>query len=264
MPRNIRIELAYDGTDFLGWQRQENGPAVQEAVEVALSKAVGCDRIVVNGASRTDSGVHALHQVASATVETRLDDATLAKAINRWLPFTIAIQSVATVDDAFHARLSATGKRYIYRIEASPRRNPVGSAFAAWTHAPIDLLNLRIAARSLVGCHDFASFANSGSPRKTTIRTIRSIHISQRKAVTTFAFEGDGFLYNQVRTMVGTLLLAGHGKVKPAEIGAIRDAFDRRVAGPTAPAEGLILARVLYENGNSWQATLDDLKMPEE
>lgn len=262
--RTIRIDVAYDGTPFVGWQRQDNGPSVQAELESALGAALGVARIVINGASRTDAGVHARNQVASARVATRLDDITILRAMNARLPESIAVLSVKTVEDTFHARFSTTGKRYIYKMECSRRRSPFHRTHCAWMPLPLDVRAMREGARALVGTQDFASFANVGSPRSTTIRTIRSVHVFTRGDVTFFAFEGDGFLYNQVRSMVGTLCLVGRGRLAAQDVEKILRARDRRAAGPTAPPEGLFLLRVLYEKGTSWAPHLSEEDIEED
>ena len=254
MPRTIRIDIAYDGTDFVGWQRQENGLSVQQVVEESLAVAIGAESALVEGASRTDSGVHALAQTASARVETRLDDATILRAMNFRLPMSVAVLRVATVPDDFHARFSAVGKYYAYRIRHTERPHPVGRAYCAWTRFELRIAPMREAARALVGRHDFAAFAAAGSPRlapvrASTVREVRAVHVLQRRDITTFAFCGDGFLYNQVRAMAGTLILVGQGKLGADEVAGILASRDRRRAGPTAPPEGLFLLAVLYSRG---------------
>src|SRR5262245_48009603 len=158
MLRTIRLELAYDGTDFVGWQRQANGVSVQEVVEEALAKACDVDRVVVEGASRTDAGVHALRQLASARVDTALDDATLVRAMHARLPASVAVRSLATAPPDFHARFWAAAKRYAYRLQHGERRFPIGRAYAAWCPRALDLHRMREGARHLVGRHDFAAF----------------------------------------------------------------------------------------------------------
>jgi tRNA pseudouridine38-40 synthase len=242
--RTIRIDLAYDGTDFVGWQRQRNGRSVQEVVEEALAAACG-SAVPIEGASRTDAGVHALRQVASARVETRLDDATLVRAMNARLPPSVAVLAVATQPDGFQAIAWARGKRYAYRIEHGERRSPIGRAYATWVPQAPDLLAMRAGAACLRGRHDFAAFASAGSPRASTVREVRSIHILRRRNVTTIAVEGNGFLYNQVRAFAGTLLKVGRGCLAAEDVAGILASGDRRRAGPTAPPEGLFLVRVL-------------------
>lgn len=249
VPRTIRLELAYDGTGFVGWQRQANGTSVQEVVEDALAKACDVGRVVVEGASRTDSGVHALRQLASARVDTALDDATLRRAMHARLPPTVAVRELATAPDGFHARHWARSKRYAYRMQHGERRFPVGRDFAAWVPRVPDLGAMRAGAARLVGRHDFAAFATAGSPRSSTVRLVRSMHLFRRRDVTTIAVEGDGFLYNQVRAFAGTLVEVGLGKLSPDDVASILASRDRRRAGPTAPPEGLFLVRVRAGDG---------------
>jgi tRNA pseudouridine38-40 synthase len=248
--RTIRLELAYDGTDLAGWQHQKGFPSAQAAVEAALAAACGVERVVVEGASRTDAGVHARCQVASARVETRLDDSTLAKAIQARLPRSIRLTALLTVRDGFHARFDAGSKLYAYRIDCGDRRDPFQRRFAAWSRFPLDIDKMREGAKHLTGRHDFAAFATAGSPRVHTVRTLYTVHVWRRRSLVTLGFLGDGFLYNQVRNMAGTLMLAGSGKIAPEEIGAILASRDRRRAGPNAPPEGLFLLRVRYGRGS--------------
>lgn len=249
MPRTIRLELAYDGTEFSGWQLQAGRASVQEAVETALAAACDVERVLVEGASRTDAGVHARCQVASARVETRLDDRTLANAIHARLPPSIRLRSLRTVADGFHARFDAGSKLYAYRVDVGDRPDPFRRRFVAWSKWPLDLDSMRAAARHLTGTHDFSAFATAGSPREHAVRTLRAIHVFERRGRFVFGFLGDGFLYNQVRNMVGTLLEVGYGKRAPDDVGAILRSRDRRRAGPNAPPEGLVLLRVRDRRG---------------
>jgi len=249
VPRTIRLDFAYDGTDFVGWQHQAGRTSVQEIVEQALAAACDVERVVVEGASRTDSGVHARGQVASARVETRLDDATLTNALHARLPRSILLTSLRTVNDGFHARFDAGSKLYAYRIYCGPRPDPFERLYSAWSRWPLDLDKMRSGARHLVGKHDFAAFATAGSPREHTVRTLYNVHVFAKREVVTLGFLGDGFLYNQVRNMTGTLMLAGYGKILPENVREILDSRDRRRAGPNAPPEGLFLLCVRYGRG---------------
>jgi tRNA pseudouridine38-40 synthase len=243
--RNVRVRLSYDGARFFGWQRQEGFPSVQAALEEALLALLG-ERIHVCGAGRTDAGVHALGQVASFHVHTRLDDRALLFALNAHLPEGARALALETCRDDFHAQKDALGKRYAYLVRCSTFRPPFDGAHAHWVRDPLDLLAMRRAGAAFVGRHDFSSLASSGSPRGSNVRTLRSLHIVARRSGLALVVEGDGFLYNMVRTLAGTLLEVGRGRRSSAEMFALLEARDRRLAGPTAPPGGLYLLRVLY------------------
>ena len=243
--RNVRVQLAYDGSRFFGWQRQEGFPSVQGAVEEALEVLLG-ERISVTGAGRTDTGVHALGQVANLHLDTRLSDERLLFALNAHLPPGVVARALETCRDDFHAQRDARGKRYAYLVRTSTFRPPFGGAYVHWVPDPLDLPAMRRAAAELVGRHDFSSLASSGSPRRSNVRRLRSLHLVPRRTGFALVVEGDGFLYNMVRTIAGTLLEVGRGRRRSADIPDLIAARDRRVAGPTAPACGLYLLRVLY------------------
>ena len=247
MPRTIRMVIAYDGTDFHGWQRQANARAVQEVVQDVVRRVAG-EPVNVVGASRTDTGVHALGQVAHVVTDTRVPTDNLRRAVNHRLPDDIAIVHAEDAPDGFHAIGWARNKLYRYRVFNAERR-PLerGVARFAW-HFPfaLDLDRLRDAAARLVGRHDFAGFASQGSPRSTTVRTVSRLHVRRRLDEVQFDVEGDGFLYNQVRNMVGTLIEIGRGHWPAEQIDAILASADRRDAGPTAPALGLCLRWIRY------------------
>jgi tRNA pseudouridine38-40 synthase len=244
--RNVRVRLAYDGARFFGWQRQEGFPSVQGALEDALC-ALCATKIRVNGAGRTDTGVHALGQVANFHVSTRLPDERLIRALNAHLPPGVVVRDLETCAGAFHAQKDARGKRYAYRIRSEPFPLPFAREGWLWRPRPLDLCAMRAALPHLVGRHDFSALAGAGSPRKSNVRTIRSLHILARRDALAVVVEGDGFLYNMVRTLVGTLLEVGEGKRAPGSLPALLRARDRTAAGPTAPAGGLYLVRVLYD-----------------
>jgi tRNA pseudouridine38-40 synthase len=244
--RNVRVLLAYDGSRFHGWQRQEGFASVQAGLEEALL-ALGGERVAVIGAGRTDAGVHALGQVASFHVGTRLPDQRLLFALNAHLPDGLVARALETCGDAFHAQKDARGKRYAYLVRTETFPLPLARAHWHWVRDPLDLPAMRAAARHFVGRHDFGALASAGSPRKTNVRHIRSLHLLVRRSGFALVVEGDGFLYNMVRTLVGTLLEVGRGKRASASIPALLAGRDRCAAGPTAPPQGLYLVRVRYD-----------------
>ena len=241
--RNVRVLLAYDGSRFYGWQRQEGFPSVQAGLEDALLSLCG-ERIAVIGAGRTDTGVHALGQVASFHLETGLSDERLLFAVNAHLPEGLVARALETCGDAFHAQKDARGKRYAYLVRTESFPLPMARAHWHWVPAALDLAAMRAATRHFVGRHDFGSLAGAGSPRKSNERHIRFLHLVARRSGFALVVEGDGFLYNMVRTLAGTLLEVGRGKRASASIPALLAARDRREAGPTAPPGGLYLVRV--------------------
>lgn len=243
--RTIRFGVAYDGTSYFGWQRQPGFPTIQEALEGALTRITG-ETVVVHGSGRTDTGVHAREQMAHVRTGTSLPDAVLQRALNAHLERDIRVLHARTVDGAFHARISARGKRYLYVIHNHGIEDPFARTRSWWVRHPLDLAAMRAGSRHLIGKHDFASFRTAGSSAKTTIRTVRSLRIVRQRAKILLLVQADGFLYNMVRAFVGTLVDVGRGAREPSEVRTILGARDRRTAGPTAPAQGLVLWRVLY------------------
>jgi len=244
--RNVRVEIAYDGGRFFGWQRQEGFESVQEAVEDALEALLG-EHVTVHGAGRTDTGVHALRQVASFHLDTRLPDGRLLFALNAHLPEGVRIVALETCRDDFHARFAARGKRYAYLVRTAQFAPVLGRGYTHWVPDPLDLGAMRAAARTFVGEHDFGALASAGSPRRSNVRHIRSLRIVARRERLAFVVEGNGFLYNMVRTLAGTLLEIGRGRFEPDLARRLLEERDRTRAGPTAPACGLYLVRVLYD-----------------
>lgn len=249
--RNLRIRVAYDGTCFYGWQRQEGFLSVQEALEDAI-EAVCAQRVNVYGSGRTDTGVHALAQVANFHVETPISDYRLRAALNAHLPAGAVVRDVETCADEFHSQRSARGKRYLYVIRNSTHRPVHGPKLAHWTSRNLDFEAMRRAAPAFVGEHDFSAMASSGSPRRSNVRRVQSLHLRRHKDTYWFMIQGNGFLYNMVRTIAGTLMEAGMGKFDRAGIQRILESKERRLAGPTAPPEGLYLVRVLYAERMAW------------
>ncbi len=249
--RNIRIRVAYDGSKFFGWQRQEGFISVQEALEDAIDAVAG-QHATVYGSGRTDTGVHALGQVANFHVDTPIEDYRLRGALNAHLPAGAVVKDVETCADEFHAQGSAHGKRYMYVIRNSSCRPVHGIKLTHWTPKPLDFEAMRCAAPAFVGEHDFSSMASSGSPRKSNVRRVQSLQLRRRGDTYWFMIQGTGFLYNMVRTIAGTLMEAGRGKLDRTRISEILEARERGQAGPTAPPGGLYLVRVLYRERMAW------------
>ena len=244
--RNLLITISYDGKCFHGWQIQQNAYTVQEAFQNALSKIIGSD-FDLKGCSRTDSGVHANMYCLSVKTAHPIPAQRLKAALNRWLPLSIAVMDCAEVDDDFHARYSCKSKEYIYKIWNSEVRNPFLDGYALHYRYKIDENLLNSAAQAYLGSHDFTSFCTQDSrePGDMT-RTVKHFSVTRDGEMVTMKVEADGFLYNMVRIMVGTLLRVQQGKIKPDEIPSIIEKKDRSYAGPTAQACGLYLNKVNY------------------
>lgn len=245
--RKILFQIAYDGTAFHGWQKQPGRRTVQGEIACIMQRVLGHPARLV-GASRTDAGVHARGQFAAVDTESPIPAENLLLATNDRLPTDIALTAVREAPAAFHATRDAQEKLYRYTLWTATRRpvtqRPGAWAWHVWT--PLDLAKMAAAARLCCGTHDFAGFASQGSPRATTVRTIRNLSVRRRGDCVLLDFIGDGFLYNQVRNMVGTLVEIARG-VWPVD--RVREVFagaDRRLAGPTAPAQGLCLQWVRY------------------
>lgn len=244
----LKLTLQYDGTHYVGWQRQTEGTSIQGLLEAALQPLAGAP-VTVHGAGRTDAGVHALGQVASVTMATTLDGGTLVRALNAVLPPDVRVTAVEDAPAEFHARFSATGKVYEYRIVNAPVVSPFIQRYAWHVIPPLDVGAMRQASAALVGRHDFASFQAAGSSTHTSVRTLRRLEFvagGGPDTPTVMRVEGDGFLRHMVRTIAGTLVEVGLGRRLPDAAASILAARDRTVAGPTAPAHGLFLVRVLY------------------
>ncbi|MGH7976525.1 MAG: tRNA pseudouridine(38-40) synthase TruA [Limisphaerales bacterium] len=245
----FKLVIAYDGTAYQGWQVQKIGTGVQEKIEAAFAKMFpGVKRI--HSSSRTDTGVHALGMVAHVEIpraEFKMPVARLALALNSYSPDDIRVLSVTRVAEKFHARFDATGKQYRYFVWNHSAMNPLLRK-TAW-HVPrkLDLKLMRSAAKQFLGKNDFKSFAGTrGYEMKSNVRTLTRCDIKKSGAQFTFIIEGDGFLYKMCRGIVGTLVQVGHGKIAVREIKNILASRDRRVAGMTAPARGLVLWKVFY------------------
>lgn len=246
MPKTIKLTIAYDGTAFVGWQRQEQGVSIQGAIEEALATIEGA-AVTLHGAGRTDAGVHALAQVASARVSTQLDDPTMARALNANLPGAIRITAVETVTDDFHARFSATGKFYEYRIWNGPAIPPFIRLYAWHVPEPLNLAAMQEAARAIVGEHDFAGFRSAQSVNHTTVRRVWNAewHASS-DGLLVFHISGNGFMRHMVRSLAGTLVEVGRGQRPASDLARLLRTPDRSAAGRTAPPHGLFLVKVAY------------------
>jgi tRNA pseudouridine38-40 synthase len=247
--RKFKLTIAYDGTAYDGWQVQKTGTGVQEKIEQALSKLFP-SRPRLHSSSRTDAGVHALGMMAHFEVpadECAMTSRKLALALNAWLPADIRILGAARAPREFHARFDAAGKEYRYYVWNRAAMNPLLRHTAWHVPRPLDLKVMCAGAKCFVGKHDFKSFAGTRSyEMESTVRTLRRCEVKRRGPLLTFLIEGDGFLYKMCRGIVGTLVQAGQGKFPPGDIVHMLARKDRRVAGMTAPAHGLVLWKVFY------------------
>ncbi len=247
--RNIKLVLAYNGAAYHGWQRQARGmDTIQERIEDAATRILG-HRAILHGAGRTDAGVHAEGQVASFFTDRReMPLHGLRRALNSRLPADIVIRSANDVPADFHASRSAVGKTYRYRLLAAPSRHVASAGLVYHYWRPLDVEPMRLAARRLLGTHDFIGLASSSEERQTTVRTIYRCDVAEIGPEIHVSVQGNGFLYKMVRNLVGTLIEIGRGRWAPEQIDVILESLDRRNAGPTAPPDGLTLLCVHYEN----------------
>jgi tRNA pseudouridine38-40 synthase len=258
--RNIRLALAYDGTDFHGWQRQPDEPTIQGLMEDTIQKITG-EPTTLWGSGRTDAGVHAANQAANFKTMCPIPCANLTKALNDTLPASVRVKEASEVRLDFHARYGAVSKTYRYRILLTPVASPFIARFAYHYPYPLDQKAMRRAAPMFEGEHDFTSFAAAGGPseeydngaaqggtsRGNTRRLFSSgLRWHGKSSILIYEARGSGFLHHMVRNIVGTLLEIGRGKMRPDDIPRILAARDRTLAGPTAPARGLCLWKVGY------------------
>ena len=244
--KNIRLTIQYDGTKYSGWQSQKNSKAIQDIIEQALTELTGGEKIRLIGASRTDSNVHAAGQIANFKTGSRLSLHNVKNGLNRKLPEDIVIVKADLAKDAFHSPFDAKGKIYRYRLYTGDPLPPFYKNFTAQTIYRPDIKLMREEAKVLLGKHDFVSFQSANSPRKSTVRTIHKLNIKKRGKFIEFDIEGDGFLYNMVRIIVGTLVDIGRGHIEGGSMKKILAKRERKSAGATAPAKGLCLMRVKY------------------
>lgn len=243
--RNIKLTIEYDGTEYVGWQRQESGRTVQAEIERALEAITG-ERTIVNGSGRTDSGVHALGQTASFRTGSVLSLTQIHKGLNSLLPHDIAILNAEEADPAFHAQHSAKRKTYVYRILNRPERSAMLRERAWHVHVPLDVQEMNEAARVLVGEHDFRAFAHAGITVRSTVRTVFVSKVTKKGDVIEFTIEADGFLKRMVRLIAGTLVEVGKGRITPAGFSDILARGEKTKHVHAAPARGLYLKEVRY------------------
>jgi tRNA pseudouridine38-40 synthase len=239
----FKLTLAYDGTSFSGWQAQPGRRTVQGTLQEAWA-FITQEEVQVTATSRTDAGVHALGQVVGITSQTHLDAATLSRALNARLPVDVAVVQVETVPDSFHATRDCIAKRYRYSIHNSRQRPLFERSYVWHVRQPLDTDAMQLASQILIGTHDFASFESTGSARECTVRTILAVEVrrnEQLPARVEIEVEGDGFLYNMVRILAGSLVEVGTGRRDASWLASALAACDRRAAGKTAPPHGLCL-----------------------
>lgn len=244
--RNIRLGVEYEGSDWHGWQLQSNAPSIQGELERALLRITG-ETIRLTGASRTDAGVHARGQVCNFYTESGIPLFRFPFALNANLPDSIVITGADLVAADFHARYHALGKSYIYTINNNPLPAAIGRQFSWHVPRRLEVTTMQEAAASLVGRHDFRAFQAVGSPVADTVREIHRLRLEQAAdGYIRILVEGNGFLYKMVRTIVGTLVEVGKGKMAAAAVASVLKGGNRAQAGPTAPPHGLCLEKVFY------------------
>ena len=244
--KRILLTVSYDGTAYVGWQYQDNGPSIQDEVEKALQKALGAF-VRVTGASRTDAGVHALGQRAHFDTRSSIPPEKYPFVLNRYLPEDIRVTEARQVPDDFHARFQAVGKLYTYRIHNAPHASAILRNCTAHVPVTLDDEALRRCALPLIGTHDFAAFAAAGGQAKTSVRTIDFFDVRRQDTEITLRVHGNGFLYNMVRIIAGTLIDVGHGRLPEDCIARAIESKNRLDLGVTAPACGLELTKVEYD-----------------
>lgn len=247
--RNLKLTIRYDGTDFFGWQTQPGRRTVQETLEAAVAEITREDRIRVNASGRTDSGVHAVGQVANVYTASKLPCETLLKAINAKLPADVCVREVVEAPQSFCANKDAVRKTYRYVIQDGRIQDPFMRKYAWFVRQPLNAGAMGRASRCLIGRHDFRCFETEWPNRLTSVRTITHLSVNRFGEFIWVDVEADGFLYNMVRAITGTLAQVGRGYWPESQVSDVLKAMDRRLAGPTAPPEGLFLMRVSYPEG---------------
>ncbi len=243
--RRIRTIIAYDGTDYVGWQTQPNGVAVQEVIEKTIREVTG-EQTTLQGSGRTDSGVHARAQVAHFDTRARMAADKFAIALNTHLPADIRVLYSEEVSPDFHARFSAKEKQYRYFVQTGPHADVFARKYALHAYMPLDLDLMNEAAALVVGTHDFSAFMSTGREVETAVRTLSLSRWEKQGKFLIYTVQGNGFLYNMVRILVGTMVGMGNGRIPKDSMEKALASLSRKDAGPTAPPHGLVLWRVKY------------------
>ena len=247
--RHLKLTIAYDGTDYVGWQVQDNGISVQQRLEEAWTKVTG-EKARVIASGRTDSGVHAIAQVCSVATDSQMAAGTLVRALNAETPYDIAVLKAEEAVDDFHAIRDAVQKTYSYHVQYGRIQDPLRLRTCWFVPGNIDIKAMKTAAEFLIGEHDFASFEAAGAERKSTVRNVMRLDVEPENLHglpgLKLTITANGFLYNMVRNIVGTLVRVGREQNEPQWVQWVRDQTDRSVAGQTAPAHALFLEEVVY------------------
>lgn len=243
--RRLLLTIQYDGSAYHGWQVQKNALTVQEVLQDAIEK-VFTSRLDVIGCSRTDSGVHANMYCVSFDTDMRISDDGVITALNGFLPEDIAVKECKEVEPDFHPRYNTVSKEYVYKIHNGKIRSPFLAKYAYYYHRNIDEEYLNREAKAFIGSHDYSGFCSIKSDVENTVRDVKAFDVRREGEMIYFRVEADGFLYNMVRIMVGTLLFVNEGKIKQGELKNVIASKDRTKAGKTAPAQGLYLNKVNY------------------
>ncbi len=243
--RRIRTIISYDGTDYVGWQTQNNGVAVQEVVEKAILEVTG-ERVSLQGSGRTDSGVHARAQVAHFDTGVRMAADKFAIALNTHLPADIRVLCSEEVSPDFHARFSAKEKQYRYFVQTGPHADVFARKYSLHAYMPLDFDLMNEAAALVMGTHDFSAFMSTGREVESAVRSVSLSRWEKQGKFLVYTVQGNGFLYNMVRILAGTMVGMGSGRIAPDSMEKALSSLSRKDAGPTAPPHGLVLWRVKY------------------
>lgn len=243
--RNIKLTIEYDGTNYFGWQKQHNGKTIQGEIEKAIEK-ITKENVSLTGSSRTDTGVHARGMVANFYTNSRVPSEKFREAINTKLPDDISIIKSEEVEEEFHARYNSKGKTYSYLIVNREEKVALYKNYCLAVKDELAVSDMKEACTYFIGTHDFSAFKSSGSSVKTSTRTITGLKLIQDGNNIKVVISADGFLYNMVRIIVGTLIEVGKGKIKPSEIKGIIESKDRTLSGPCVAPNGLVLEKVFY------------------